>query len=96
MFVILQMYHHDVLLPLEKYTSTVLLATGIQVSTSPISQFFNKGFVFKGSMCTPNLVPYDKFCPANFAKAMEYMLFVSTFKPERIKFGDEKHIEDAD
>ena len=47
-------------------------------------------------MCTPNLIPYDKFRPANFAKAMEYMLFISTLKPERIKFGDEKHIEGAD
>ena len=48
MFVILQLYYHDASTSLAKYAQTVLLATGTRVSTSTISRFFNKGFLFKG------------------------------------------------
>jgi hypothetical protein len=46
-------------------------------------------------MCKTNLIPYDKFHPDNYEKALEYMLFVSCLKQERIKFGDEKHLKGA-
>ncbi len=49
--------------------------------------------MISGRMCRANLIPYDKFRPDNYQKALEYMLFISVLKPERIKFGDEKHLE---
>ena len=35
-------------------------------------------------------MPYDKFCPANLEKAVEYLIFIAMVDPRRIKFGDEK------
>jgi hypothetical protein len=44
-------------------------------------------------MCKPNMIPYDKFKPANYEKALFYLTVITMMDPGRIKFGDEKHLE---
>jgi transposase len=39
------------------------------------------------------MVPYDKFRPSNYEKALIYITVITLMDPARIKFGDEKHIE---
>ncbi|KAL7543505.1 hypothetical protein ACHAXR_013180, partial [Thalassiosira sp. AJA248-18] len=70
--------------------------TGTIVSTSTISRFFNHGFSIKGTLCKPNLIPYDKFRPENLERAVEFLLMISVFDRSRIKFGDEKHLKGAE
>ena len=44
-------------------------------------------------MCKPNIIPYDKFKPSNYDKALIYITVITLMNPDRIKFGDEKHLE---
>jgi len=92
-FIIVQMYAYDPSTTLRNYVKFLFLQTGTVVSKSTISRFFVHGFPIRGSMCKPNLIPFDKFRPANFEKALIYMHIVSCIDPKRIKFGDEKHLE---
>ena len=62
---------------LRNYVKFLFLQTGTVVSKSTISRFFVHGFPIQGSMCKPNLIPFDKFRPANFEKALIYMHIVS-------------------
>lgn len=63
------------------------------MSESTISRFFNHGFEIKGGLCRPNLVPFDKFKPENVDRALEFVAIISLIAPERLKFGDEKHLK---
>ncbi len=46
---------------------------GTTVSKSTIFCFFNHASPIHAVLCVPNLVPYDKFCPRNIEKAIEYI-----------------------
>lgn len=39
------------------------------------------------------MIPYDKFKPANYEKALVYLTVITMMDPGCIKFGDEKHLE---
>ena len=95
-FVIMMLYHAEPSRTLEGYVQGLYQCTGTIVSKSTISRFFNHGFDIKGSLCTPNMVPYDKFRPENLERAVEYLLTVSMFDRSCIKFGDEKHLKGAE
>ena len=95
-FILLQLYHHDPSTTCKNYVKALFLVTGTIVHPTTICRFFREGFAISGRMCKTNLIPYDKFQPDNYEKALEYMMFISVLKPERIKFGDEKHLEGAD
>lgn len=76
-FIIVPMYAYDPSTTLRNYVKFLFLQTGTVVSKSTISRFFVHGFPIQGSMCKPNLIPFDKFRPANFEKALIYMHIVS-------------------
>ena len=63
---------------------------GTVVSEATVHRFFKEGFPFSADLYRPNLVPYEKFRPANLARALEYLTFIAMVDPARIKFGDEK------
>jgi hypothetical protein len=63
MFVILMLYHEEPSRSLKSYVRGLSLNTGKVVHYSTISRFFSDGFVIKGSLCKPTLIPYDKFRP---------------------------------
>jgi hypothetical protein len=44
----------------------------------------------------PNLVPYDKFCPRNIKKAIEYIRALARINPGRLKYADEKSLKGQD
>ena len=77
----------------ESYIEQLELHAGTRVSKSTISRFFLKKCTFIGGLCRPNLVPFDKFWPENLEKALEYVAFIATIDPRRLKFGDEKHLK---
>lgn len=95
-FVILMLYHAEPSMTLQGYVQGLYQYTGSIVSKSTISRFFNHGFDIKGTLCKPNLIPYDKFRPDNLEKAVEYLLMLSVFDRQRIKFGDEKHLKGSE
>lgn len=95
-FVIVHIYANDPSTTLRNYVKHLFLQTGTVVSKSTISRFFVHGFHVRGSMCKPNLIPFDKFRPDNFQKALIYMHVVSSIDPRRVKFVDEKHMEGKD
>mmetsp|Transcript_32652 Transcript_32652/g.68486 ORF Transcript_32652/g.68486 Transcript_32652/m.68486 type:complete len:205 (-) Transcript_32652:574-1188(-) len=67
--------------------------TGKVVHQSTIARFFLYAFPIKGGFVSTNLVPYDKYRPANESRAYEYIYMLSHFAPERVKFGDEKSLK---
>ena len=91
--VILFLYLKEPSRSLKSYVSTLELLTDTIVSRSTISRFFTDAFPHRSGLCRPNLVPYDKFRPANIEKAIEYIELIADISPERIKFGDEKHLK---
>ena len=89
-FVLLLLYLDEPSRTLSCYKESLELLTGTIVSESTISRFFREAFPYKAGLYRPNLVPYDKFKPANLEKAVEYLFFVAMVDPKRLKFGDEK------
>jgi hypothetical protein len=93
MFVLYQMYHNNPSTSLKVYAQALMFITGTQAHPSTISRWFRFAFRFSGTMCKPNMVPYDKFRPSNYEKALIYITVITLMDPARIKFGDEKHIK---
>ena len=89
-WVLLMMYIEEPTRSLASYVQWLFVYTGTFVSTTTVSRVFKKAFPFKGSLVQPNLVPYDKFRPANVTRAKEYLKFIAQIDPRRIKYGDEK------
>ena len=92
-FVLYQLYRGKPTRSLKSYVSWLFYHTGTIVSESTVSRFFLYGFPIRGSLCQPNLVPYDKFRPGNIAKAAEYLKVLAKIDPRRIKYGDEKSLK---
>ncbi|KAL7523123.1 hypothetical protein ACHAWF_000382 [Thalassiosira exigua] len=93
---ILLLYHQEPNRSLRSYCYGLWSITGSIVDESTISRFFNHGFEIKGSLCKPNLIRYDKLRPENLNRAIEYILIISWFHCERLKFGDKKHLKGAE
>ena len=96
MFVLLQMWRNDPTTSLKMYAQGLNLITGTVVHPSTISRWFLYCFHISGTMCHTNMVPFDKFRPENYEKALMYMSVISAVNPGAIKFGDEKHLEGKD
>lgn len=92
-FIIMRMYDNEPSSSLRSYVESIYEYTGKRVSRSTVSRFFLHAFSIRGGFVKPNLVPYDKFRPANEAKAYEYLYMLSQIAPQRVKFGDEKLIK---
>jgi len=78
---------------LRSYVEQLEALTGTVVSEMTVSVFLRHWFSHKDGICRPNLVPFDKFRPANIERASMYLEIISRIAPERIKFGDEKHLK---
>ena len=78
---------------LQSYVEWLEALTGTVTSKSVVSRFFLEAFPHRGGLCKPNLVPFDKFCPENIERAFDYLEVISRIAPQRIKFGDEKHLK---
>ena len=89
-FFILQLYSEEPSRTLKSYVDELWDYTGKNISKSTISRFFLEYFPIQGRFVKPNLVPYDKFRPANEAKAWDFLYMMSQCAPHRVKFGDEK------
>lgn len=96
MFVLLQMLQNDPTTSLKMYAQGLNLITGTVAHPSMISLWFLYGFHISGTMCGTNMVPFYKFRPENYEKALMYMSVISVVNPGAIKFGDEKHLEGKD
>ena len=92
-FVLYQLYRKHPTRSLKSYVRELYYYTGTIVSESTVSRFFNHGFPIKGCLCKANLVPYDKFRPANIEKAVQYLRYLVQFDPRRVKYADEKSIK---
>jgi len=95
-FVILMLYHQEPSMTLKGYRLGLYAYTGTLVCEMTISNFFHRGFEIKGSLCKPNLIPYDKFRPENLDRALDYLQTVAMFDRSRLKFGDEKHLKGSE
>jgi hypothetical protein len=47
----------------------------------------------RGGLYRPNLIPFDKFCPENSFRVIDYFEILAKINPHRIKFGDEKSLK---
>jgi hypothetical protein len=74
MFVLLQMYYNDPSTSLKAYAQGLMFITGTQVHPSTISCWFRFGFSISGTMCKPNMIPYDKFKPSTMTKLLYILL----------------------
>ena len=92
-FVLYRLYRQNPTRSLISYINWLFYYTGTIVSESTVSRFFNHGFMIKGRLCKPNLVPYDKFKPANIEKAQEYVCILAELDPKRVEYGDEKPLK---
>ena len=92
-FVLYRLYKKQPTRSLKSYVNWLFYYTGTIVSASTVSRFFNHGFPIRGGFCQPNLVPYDKFRPANIEKAKEYLRMLAKIDPRRIRYGDEKSLK---
>lgn len=95
-FVILMLYNKDPSRSNKQYVVELYKHTGTLVHETTIGRFFNHGFEIKGSKCTANNIPYDKFRPENLERAIEYLMVLSMFDRTRIKYGDEKHLKGSE
>jgi len=91
--VILFLYLEEPSRCLTSYVEWLEAWTGAVVSESTVSRFFYHAFPYRGGFCRPNLVPFDKFRPENIERAIDYIDVISRIAPERLKFGDEKHLK---
>eukprot|EP00956_Cyclotella_meneghiniana_P031866 scaffold85386_cov38-Cyclotella_meneghiniana.AAC.2 len=81
---------------LSSYRDWLFYLTGTLVSHATICRYFLHAFPIRGGLCRPNLVPFDKFRPENIERAFEYLEYLSLIAPERIVYGDEKHLKGHD
>ena len=81
---------------LRSYVNELYRIRGTIVSESVVSRWFNHAFEFRGGLCVPNLVPYDKFRPHNVEKAVEYIKALARINPSRLKYADEKSLKGKD
>ena len=91
--VLLFLYLQEPSRTLRNYTQHLEELTGTVVSESTVCRWFLHAFPFRGGLCRPNLVPFDKFRPDNIQRALNYIEVIAAIAPERIKFGDEKHLK---
>ena len=91
--VLLFLYLQEPSRTLRNYTQFLEELTGTIVSESTVCRWFLYAFPFRGGLCRPNLVPFDKFRPDNIQRALDYIEVIATIAPERIKVGDEKHLK---
>ena len=83
--VILLLYHKEPSRTLSSYQIGLYFNTGSLVHESTISKFFNHGFPIWGSLCKPNLIPYDKLKPRNLDRALDYLVTMAMFDRTKIK-----------
>ena len=91
-----QLYHKQPTRSLKSYVRELQYYTGTIVSESTVSRYFNHGFAIKGCLCKPDLVPFDKFWPANIEKAVQYLHYLVQFDPVWVKYADEKSLKGRD
>jgi transposase len=92
---LLTLYRLEPTTSLAHYVKVLFEEKGTEVSRMTISRWFNKRFPFKGTKVKTCNVPLDKFKPENITRWKEYILEIEAFVPNKIKFGDEKHIKGA-
>lgn len=95
-FVLINLYFEEPSRSLRSYKRELEILTGTIVSESTISRVFRNKFPYKATLQRPNIVPIDKFRPENRERAVQYLAYISTINPLRIKFGDEKHLKGRD
>jgi hypothetical protein len=81
---------------LASYVSELYCLRGTMVSKMMVSHFFNHAFPIQAGLCMPNLVPYNKFCPRNIKKAVEYIRALARIDPSRLKYADKKSLKGKD
>lgn len=78
------------------YCNRLQKLTGTVVSEMTISNFFLKGFLIKGNLRNPDLIPCDKFKPENVEYYFQFVDIIKTIDPRRLKFGDEKLLKGSE
>ena len=95
-FTLMQLFYNEPERSLRSYKQWLEYYTGTIVSRATISRFFLEGFPYRGSLVKPNLVPWDKFRPANELRAWDYLEVLVTLNIVRVLFGDEKLLKGAE
>ena len=79
------------------YCINLLDNYGDKISESSVSNFFLRRFDNEGKYKKPNLVPVDKFKPANRTRYYEFLAKVQQLSNHtKWKFFDEKHLANKD
>jgi hypothetical protein len=81
---------------LGSYVNKLYRLRGTMVSKMLVSCFVNHAFPIRAGLCVPNLVPYDRFCPQNIEKAVEYIRALARIDPGRLKYANEKSLKGKD
>ena len=95
LFLLALRYEND-LRPLITYREELLKEMGLNVSVSTIDCFFKTRFDFAGNLRKPNLVPLDKWKPANIEAYHRFMTIIAPLNHWKFHFLDEKHIVNKD
>ena len=85
-FVLYALYQKDTQRSLNSYVNYLFVYAGTIVLPFVVSRWFLHVFPVQGGLCKPIIVSYDKFWPANIAKAKKYLDILSQNNPRRIKY----------
>ena len=88
MLIILRLFYENPSRQLRSYRDNLWQITGKLVSTDTIWRLIEFGFPYKGSLVKPNLVPLDKFKPANQVKSFKYIEILFYLYPFKVVFAD--------
>ena len=95
LFLLALRYEND-LCPLVDYREELQRGLGLSVSVSTIDRFFKTRFDFAGNLRKPNLVPLNKWKPANIAAYHRFITIIAPLNHWMFHFLDGKHIVNKD
>ena len=74
LFILLLFYLDEPSRILSCYVESLQIITDRVVSEGTVSRFFREAFPYSDGLYHPNLVPYNKFCPASLQKQWNILL----------------------
>jgi len=81
---------------LDGYSRELYRYTGTVASESLICDWFLHRFPCSGGLRKTSMVPIDKFSQDNIQRTHDFVEMIRQVSPERVKFGDEKHLKGSE
>ena len=95
-YYIIFLYNTNNTRTIKNYVSSMFDDMGVIVSKSTVRNVLENSYEYKAKLRSANIVPLDKFRPANIVKAILFKEALSKFQPGRCKYVDEKLIKGED